>query len=62
MKYFVDILVDVYQLGKNIRDGNVDTAINIAKKLAKDHVRLQVNVGKDQHEERPKQYVKKKTT
>ncbi len=57
--YLVDILADVYQLGQHIRQGSVDDAANLAKKLSRTRVRLQANLGKHRNEERPIQYVKK---
>ncbi len=57
--YVVDILVDVYQLGQHIRQGNVDEAVDLAKKLAKQRVQLQANPSSQQREEKIIQYVKK---
>lgn len=56
--HLVGFLTDVYQLGQNIRQGNVDNAVNLATKLSKNHVRLQTNIRKEQNEENPKPYVK----
>ena len=55
----VDILVDVYQLGQHIRQGNVDEAVDVAKKLGKQRVQLQANPWRQQREEEPLQYVTK---
>jgi hypothetical protein len=56
----VDILADVYQLGQHIRQGNIDEAVDLARKLSETRVRLQANVRKQHNEEKPIQYVKKK--
>jgi hypothetical protein len=45
-------LVDVYQLGQHIRQGNVDEAVDLAKKLAKQRVQLQANPSSQQREEK----------
>jgi len=53
-------LADVYQLGQHIRQGNIDAAVDLAKKLSETRVRLQANLRKEHNEEKPIQYVKKK--
>jgi antirestriction protein ArdC len=56
----VEILADVYQLGQHIRQGDIDDAVNLARKLSKHRVQIQGNLGKQHNEERSIPYVKKK--
>ncbi len=55
----LDILVDVRQLGSHIRNGEVNKAVDLSKKLAKQRVQLQANSCAQQNEEKTIQYVKK---
>jgi hypothetical protein len=54
---FLDVVVDVYQLGQHISKGRVDEASDLAKKLSGQHVQLEAKPGGDKREE-PIQYAK----
>ncbi|CAF1168459.1 unnamed protein product [Rotaria sordida] len=47
----VDVLADVYRLGQHIRQGDVDEAVAVSKKLANQHVQLQANPWRQSKEE-----------
>ena len=55
----LDILVDIHQLGAHIRNGEVNQAVDLSKKLAEQRVQLQANSCTQQNEENTIQYVKK---
>ncbi|CAF0780995.1 unnamed protein product [Adineta steineri] len=45
------LLIDIYQLGQNIRQGNIDEAVGLAKKLAQQNIPLQASPWNGQREE-----------
>lgn len=54
----LDVVDDVYQLGECIKRGRTDEAVDLAKKLSKQRVRLEAKLQDNPREEKSIRYVK----